>query len=423
MNITVTKKQIGLVKLVLILGALTAFNSMSIDMYLPAFPQIAQDLVVPLGTVQLSVSAFLFGSAFGQLFYGPVADRWGRKLPLLFGLGLYIASTIGCALVRSGEGLLFWRVVMALGGGASIVISRAIVRDLYDTGEAARMFSLLMLVMGAAPILAPLAGGQLLLFTGWRGIFWFLGIFGILSFCASLAWLPESLPAEKRIERSIKQMVTGYGSLFRHRQYLYYAIALGAIAGFNFSYIAGAPQFFIELHGISPQHFGIIFGLNAGGLIGASQVNRKLLRRYTSEQILNLTFTINVLGALLLTVSTMTGLGGFPAQLVLLFLCLCTTGLLYPNVTALALAPFATSVGSASALLGTIQYTLGATAGAFVGMFHNGTGIPVVLSMTCCAVVGKIAVVYARKSAGITQQSSGVCDAEPWRESVEEQAS
>ena len=130
MNATVTKQQISLVKLVLVLGALTAFNSMSIDMYLPAFPQIAQDLAVPLGTVQLSVSAFLFGSAFGQLFYGPVADRWGRKLPLLFGLGLYVISTIGCALVRTGEGLLFWRVVMALGGGASIVISRAIVRDL-----------------------------------------------------------------------------------------------------------------------------------------------------------------------------------------------------------------------------------------------------------------------------------------------------
>ena len=405
-------RQISLVKLVLVLGALTAFNSMSIDMYLPAFPQIAKDLAVPLGTVQLSVSAFLFGSAFGQLFYGPVADRWGRKLPLLFGLGLYVMSTIGCALVHSGEGLLFWRVVMALGGGASIVISRAIVRDLYDTAEAARMFSLLMLVMGAAPILAPLAGGQLLLFTGWRGIFWFLGIFGVLSLCASLVWLPESLPVEKRIERGIKEMVTGYGSLFRNRQYLYYAVALGAVAGFNFSYIAGAPQLFIELHGISPQHFGIIFGLNACGLIGASQVNRKLLRRYKSERILGFAFTVNLLGALLLTISTMTGIGSFPAQLVLLFVCLCTTGLLYPNVTALALAPFATSAGSASALLGTIQYTLGATAGAFVGMFHNGTGFPMILTMTGCAVVGRIAVTLSRHPKSMQNPALDVVEAD-----------
>ena len=146
-------------RMVLILGVLNAFSAMSIDMYLPAFPMMAEDLGVPLGTVQLSISAFLFGSAAGQLFYGPLSDRWGRRKPLLCGLALYIASAIGCACVRTGEGLLFWRVVMAIGGGAGMVISRAVVRDLYDTTEAARMFSLLMLVMGAAPILAPIAGG------------------------------------------------------------------------------------------------------------------------------------------------------------------------------------------------------------------------------------------------------------------------
>jgi DHA1 family bicyclomycin/chloramphenicol resistance-like MFS transporter len=383
--------------LVLILGVLTAFNSMSIDMYLPAFPRIARDLAVPLGTVQLSVSTFLFGSAIGQLLYGPLTDRWGRKRPLLFGLGVYTVSTIGCALVRSGEGLLFWRVVMALGGGASIVISRAIVRDLYDTAEAARMFSLLMLVMGASPILAPLAGGQLLLFTGWRGIFAFLGIFGILSFLAALIWLPESLPAEKRLQRSLGEMATSYGGLVRDRRYLSYAIALGAVAGLNFSYIAGAPQLFIELHGISPQHFGVLFGLNACGLIGASQLNRKLLRHYSAQQILGVAFSANVLAALLLTVAIVSGIGGFPAQFVLLFICLCTTGLLYPNVTALALAPFATSAGSASALLGMIQYTLGATAGVFVGMFHDGTGLPMVMTMACSACVGGIAVMCASR--------------------------
>jgi MFS transporter, DHA1 family, multidrug resistance protein len=396
-------RRTGLVKLVLILGALTAFNSMSIDMYLPAFPQIAKDLAVPLGTVQLSISAFLFGSAIGQLLYGPVADRWGRKRPLLFGVGVYIISTVGCALVRSGEGLLFWRVVMALGGGASIVISRAVVRDLYDTAEAARMFSLLMLMMGASPILAPLLGGQLLLVTGWRGIFAFLGIFGLLSFWGALAWLPESLPMERRIQHRLRDMVTGYGSLLANRRYLSYAVALGAVAGFNFSYIAGAPQLIIELHGISPQHFGIIFGLNACGLIGASQLNRRLLRHYPSEQILGVTFSVNVLGAILLTLAAATGIGGFAAQLVLLFICLCTTGLLYPNVTALALAPFATAAGSASALLGTIQYTLGATAGAFVGMFHNGTGLPMVLTMACCAVIGTIAARLARRPEPLRQ--------------------
>ena len=377
-----------LARLVLILGALTAFSSMSIDMYLPAFPQIARDLGVPLGTVQLSVSAFLFGSAAGQLFYGPLADRWGRRIPLLAGLTLYVASTVGCACVRTGEGLLFWRVVMAVGGGAGMVISRAVVRDLYDTAEAARMFSLLMLVMGAAPILAPVAGGQLLLITGWRGIFGSLGVFGLLSLCAAAAFLPESLPPERRSRRGFAEMTAVYGHLLRNRRYLRYAIALGCVAGVNFSYIAGAPFLFIELHGISPQHFGLFFGANAFGLIGASQVNRRLLRRFSAERILNRAFAVNAAAALLLTVAGITGIGGFPLQVILIFICICTTGLLYPNVTALAMAPFEKAAGSASALLGTIQYTLGATAGGLVGVFHNGTALPITAVMAVCGVAG-----------------------------------
>lgn len=377
-----------LARMVLILGALTAFSSMSIDMYLPAFPQIARDLRVPLGTVQLSVSAFLFGSAAGQLFYGPMADRWGRRRPLLWGLALYVASTIGCATVHSGEGLLFWRVVMAVGGGAGMVISRAVVRDLYDTAEAARMFSLLMLVMGAAPILAPIFGGQLLLVTGWRGIFGFLGVFGVASIVAAALGLPESLPAERRSRRSATEMAAIYGHLLRQRRYLRYAIALGCVAGINFAYISGAAFFFIELHGVSPQQFGFFFGANACGLIGASQVNRRLLRRYGARQILHAAFTVNVASALLLTGSVVSGVGGFPLQVALIFVCLSMTGLLYPNVTALALAPFDKAAGSASALLGTIQYTLGATAGVLVDLLAGGTALPMIVTMAVCGGAG-----------------------------------
>ncbi len=399
--VDMTRRQLA--RLVLILGALTAFSSMSIDMYLPAFPRIARDLGVPLGTVQLSISAFLFGSAAGQLFYGPLADRWGRRTPLLMGLALYVASTVGCACVRTGEGLLFWRVVMAVGGGAGMVISRAVVRDLYDTAEAARMFSLLMLVMGAAPILAPIVGGQLLLVTGWRGIFAFLGVFGLVSLFAAALGLPESLPEERRIRRSFADMAAVYGHLLKNRRYLRYAVALGCIAGVNFSYIAGAPFLFIELHGVSPQHFGFFFGANACGLIAASQVNRRLLRRFSAQRILNAAFTVNGLAALLLTAAGVTGVGGFPAQVALIFVCICTTGLLYPNVTALAMAPFDKAAGSASALLGTIQYTLGATAGAVVGMLHNGTAGPMTATMAFCGIVGLCAAIdrhplFPRKS-------------------------
>ena len=380
-------------RMVLILGAMTAFSSMSIDMYLPAFSQISRDLRVPLSTVQLSISAFLFGSAAGQLFYGPLADRYGRGRPLLWGLALYVASALGCALVRTGEELLFWRVVMAVGGGAGMVIARAVVRDLYDTAEAARMFSLLMLVMGAAPILAPIAGGQLMLVTGWRGIFGFLALFGVLSMAAAALGLPETLPKERRMRRGFAEMVSVYGHLLRNRRYLRYAVALGCISGFNFAYISGAPFFFIDLHGVSPQHFGLFFGVNACGLIGASQINRRLLRRFSTQLILKVALSVNAATALLLTAAGLTGIGGFPAQVLLLFVCLSMTGLLYPNVTALAMAPFDKAAGSASALLGTIQYTLGASAGALVGLFHDGTAVPMTASMAACGVVGWFAIV------------------------------
>ena len=354
-------------------------------------PDPGVELVV--GTNVVRNSAFLFGSAAGQLFYGPLADRWGRRAPLLAGLALYVASTVGCATVRTGEGLLFWRVVMAVGGGAGMVISRAVVRDLYDTAEAARMFSLLMLVMGAAPILAPILGGQLLLVTGWRGIFGFLAVFGLVSLCAAAACLPETLPAERHIRRSPAGMAAVYGHLLGNRRYLRYAVALGCVAGANFSYIAGAPFLFIELHGVSPQHFGLFFGANACGLIGASQLNRRLLRRFSAERILKVAFTVNAAAALILTAAVATGIGGFPAQVVLLFACLSTTGLLYPNVTALAMAPFDKAAGSASALLGTVQYTLGATAGAVVGMLHDGTAVPMTATMATCGVIGWCAIV------------------------------
>ena len=280
-----------------------------------------------------------------------------------------------------------------------MVISRAVVRDLYDTSEAARMFSLLMLVMGAAPILAPIAGGQLLLITGWRGIFWFLGAFGLVSIAAAALGLPESLPAERRIRHGFGEMSAVYGQLLRNRYFLRYALALGCIAGINFSYISGAPFLFIELHRVSPQHFGLFFGANACGLIGASQVNRRLLRRFSAQRILNLALGVNAAAGLLLTAAVLTGAGGFPAQVLLLFISISGTGLLYPNVTALAMAPFDKAAGSASALLGTIQYTIGATAGAVVGMLHNGSALPMSATMAACAVFGWCAALQSRGAA------------------------
>jgi DHA1 family bicyclomycin/chloramphenicol resistance-like MFS transporter len=387
------------IRLVLLLGALTAFGPMSIDMYLPAFPQISRDLGISAGTVQLSVSAFLFGSAAGQLLYGPLADRVGRRLPLLFGLSLYIVATVGCACVGSGTGLLFWRLVMAVGGGAGMVISRAVVRDLYDTAEAARMFSLLMLVMGAAPILAPVVGGQLLLITGWRGIFALLSLFGLASLGATFMALPESLPPERRIRSSLAEMTASYGRLLRNGYYLRHAVALGCVAGVTFSYISGASFFFIELHGATPQQFGLLFGANAIGLIGASQVNRRLLRRFSAWGIMKTSFAVTAGAGGLLVAAAMAGIGGFVAQALLIFVCVCMTGFLYPNLTALTLAPFGRGAGSASALLGTIQYTIGASAGALVGLFHDGTALPMIAVLALSAFTGWLMVSLSGRAA------------------------
>jgi DHA1 family bicyclomycin/chloramphenicol resistance-like MFS transporter len=387
------------IRLVLLLGALTAFGPMSIDMYLPAFPQISRDLGISAGTVQLSVSAFLFGSAAGQLLYGPLADRVGRRLPLLFGLSLYIVATVGCACVGSGTGLLFWRLVMAVGGGAGMVISRAVVRDLYDTAEAARMFSLLMLVMGAAPILAPVVGGQLLLITGWRGIFALLSLFGLASLGATFMALPESLPPERRIRSSLAEMTASYGRLLRNGYYLRHAVALGCVAGVTFSYISGASFFFIELHGATPQQFGLLFGANAIGLIGASQVNRRLLRRFCARGIMKTSFAVTAGAGGLLVAMAMAGIGGFLAQALLIFVCVCMTGFLYPNLTALTLAPFGRGAGSASALLGTIQYTIGASAGALVGLFHDGTALPMIAVLALSAFTGWLMVSLSGRAA------------------------
>jgi len=253
------------------------------------------------------------------------------------------------------------------------------------------MLSLLMLVMGASPLLAPLAGGQLLLLTGWRGIFVVLAVFGLFTLYGTLAWLPESLPREQRIPRRAREMAAIYAELLKARRFLGYALALGAVAGLFFSYIAGAPQFFIELHGISPQGFGVYFGINAAGLIGAAQLNRWLLRRLSAESILKIAFPAATLTALLLAGSVASDFGGFAAQAVLIFVFLGLGGILFPNVMALGLEPYAHAAGSASALLGMVQYSLGALAGIFVGLFHNGSALPMVLNMGGCALTGSLA--------------------------------
>lgn len=372
--------------LIVILGALAAFGPLAIDMYLPTLPAIARDLRADDGAVQFTLSIFLVGVSLGQLIYGPLSDRIGRRGPLLFGMALFTVASLGCALSRSVEALIGWRLVMALGGSAGMGLSRTVVRDRFEVHEAADVFSMLMLVMGAAPILAPLIGGQMLWFTGWRGIFAMLVAAGALVWVAVWRYLPESLPVERRTSAGLTGALAGYGRLLMDRRFLGFALVMAFTSGAMFTYITCAAHVFIELNGVSPQVFAVFFGINAGGMIAGSQLNRWLLRRFTSRRILGGVLTVVAGAGVLLATQAMTGWGGFPALAGLLFVTLASGGLIGPNASALALAPFGRGAGSAAALMGTMQFGMGGLAGALAGMFAGDSALPMCATQAVCGI-------------------------------------
>jgi DHA1 family bicyclomycin/chloramphenicol resistance-like MFS transporter len=372
----------------LVLGALTAFGPMSIDMYLPSFPALARDLGTDVSSVELTLSAFLVGLAVGQAFYGPLSDRVGRKPPLYAGIALYVIASAGCALTRSIDGLIVLRVVQSLGACAGMVLARAVVRDLYEERESARVFSLLMLIMGAAPILAPLAGAQVLVRFGWSAIFWLLAAFGLACLAAVARWLPETHPRERRSRAGIGAALRVYGRLLVDRRFLGFALAGGLALGGLFAYLTGSPFVFMGIHGVAPEHYGWLFGMNALGLIGASQVNLRLLARFPSRRILGHALAVNAAAGLVVLVVGATGAGGLPGLLVPLFVSIASLGFIQPNAIAGALAPHPTVAGSAAALLGTLQFLIGAVVGALVGALHAGTALPMAGVIAVCGASG-----------------------------------
>ena len=371
--------------LVFILGALTVIGPFAIDMYLPALPQIARDMAVDVGTVQLTLSVFLLGIAVGQAFYGPIVDRWGRRLPLLVGLVVFVIACVGCGLARSMTALLGWRLVMALGGAASMVVPRAVVRDYFNERDSARMYSLLMVILSVSPIFAPSVGGQLIGFTGWRGIFWVLA--GLGAAClAAVGWgLPETEPVAGRPTGGLGLALRTYWRLLCDRRFLGASLVLGLTVGAIFCYLTGSSFVLIELYGLTPQQYALAFGFNGAGLIVASQLNRWLVGRYSVEQVLAGALLGDVLVGLALALVGATGWGGLGALMACLFLNLSVAATITPNVAAIAMAPFGPVAGSASALLGTIQFGVAATAGALVGLGHNGTAVPMTAGVALCA--------------------------------------
>ncbi len=371
-------------RLAVVLGALTAMGPLAIDMYLPALPTIARELDTSAASVQVSLAVYFVGIALGQAFYGPLSDRWGRKPALYFGLTLFAVSSAGCALADNVRTLVLLRFLQALGGCAPLVVPRAVVRDYFDQRESARMLSVLILVMGLAPILAPLIGGQLLLTFGWRSVFWVLAAYGALWLVIVVLLLPESLPDARRQRQRFGEVMAVYGRLLKDRAYVGYVLSGGLIFSGLLAYIAGSPFVFIELFGVAPERYGLFFGANAIGIIAASQINRWLANRFDASNIVSVVLPVAMTAGLVLAVDAYTGFGGFPGILVPLFVFIACHGFVMPNTTALAMAPHGRVAGSASALMGTLQFVLGATAGILVGALGDGTAVPFAAVIATC---------------------------------------
>jgi DHA1 family bicyclomycin/chloramphenicol resistance-like MFS transporter len=366
---------------------LMAFAPMSIDMYLPGLPAIATEFGGQTAAAQFTLASFFIGLALGQAIHGPLADRYGRKPPLYAGLALYTAASVGCALAPDVATLTALRFMQALGGCAGVVIARAVVRDRFDAHTSARVYSLLMLVIGLAPILAPLAGGWILVVAGWRAIFMVLALFGLTCLLASWRYLPETRPADTVTRGGIGAALRVYGALLRDRHFLGYTLSGGFAQAGMFAYITGSPHVFIELYGVPAQVYGWLFGLNALGLIASSQINRRLLRRHTADAILRRANRTTVLLGLMLLAVAASGRGGLSALLIPLFGYIASLGFTAPNAMANALADQGARAGSASALIGTLQFGVATVSSALVGLLGGGSALPMAAVIAGCGLL------------------------------------
>lgn len=355
-------------------------------MYLPAFPTVERELHALPGSIEYTLASFFIGMALGQLFYGPLSDRFGRRRPLMAGLFLYSVASLACAYALNVHMLVVMRFLEALGGCAGMVITRAVIRDRCGARDAARAFSMLILVMGLAPILAPLIGGVVLTWLGWREIFLLLSLYGAMALLAVYHGLPETHDITHEPPLSIGRVFGNYGRLLVSRSFIGYTLAGGFAFAGMFAYIAGSPFVLIELSGIPAQHFGWVFGLNAMGFVLISQVNAQLLKKHNLTRMLHHALWLPALSGVALALAGMTDWLVLPLILTGFFVYVSSLGFIGPNATAAALATHGQQAGSASALMGALQFGIATVAGSMVGIWHDGTSRPLTLVMAFCGV-------------------------------------
>ena len=354
---------------VIILSALMAVTSLSTDIYLPAMPIMAKELH---GDAELTITGFLIGFCIAQLIWGPLSDHLGRRKPLFIGMTLFVIGSVGCAFSTDITQIVFWRVFQALGACTGPMLARAMIRDLFSRTRAAQMLSTLMIIMAVAPIAGPLLGGQLIKFTSWHAIFWLLVVIGALMFI-SLFWLPETLPEDKRVKASLPQAFRHYQTLLGNKKYMRFTLCLMFYYVAAYAFITGSPFVYISYFGVEPQYYGWLFALNIVGLVGMSVVNRRLVQRYSLEILLKVATLVAATAALLLALAAKLEIGGLILIVASVFVFFSMNGIIAATSTAGALDAVPNVAGSASALMGSLQYGSGIISSLLLALMSDGT--------------------------------------------------
>ncbi|MCW3024389.1 MAG: drug resistance transporter, Bcr/CflA subfamily [Conexibacter sp.] len=389
--------------LVGVLGSLSAFGPLSIDMYLPALPAMADDLHAAPSLVQLTLTACLLGLAAGQLVGGPISDARGRRGPLLAGLAVYVVASALCALAPSVGVLIALRFVQGAAGSFGIVIGRAVVRDLHEGREAARLFAALILVNGVAPILAPVIGAGILHVTSWRGVFAVLAVIGAGLLVVVAAVLGETLPAADRHAGGLRATLRTFRELLGDRGFVGCVLSAGLAFAAMFAYISGSPFVLQDVYGASPAVFAVLFGINGLGIVLAGRLSSRLSERYDPAALLGAGLSATATGGVGLLLAILTGVG-LAGVLPALLVTVASIGIIVPNAAALALGGHRSRAGSASGLLGLAQFALGAFAAPLVGLAGKGTAVPmgIVIAVLGVAALATFVLLVARGTAGRT---------------------